>query len=429
MQQQHWSDRIEDYVPDTRDKTKILSKFEVELFTNLIDGLMTWRDPDTQLQEIKYGDGIIKRVTHNPHNTITQGLSKPLRKKWALFVQQKFRSIEGFNKWCEQDASIEVHDPRKSMFPTFRFNPDFNLVVTMLPNYSFDVYVKQRPDCCQVTLLCNMNDVGAKKVIYNYLTNALRLDSLNGIYSEQKVYNGLQNDIRHGNFVQKVIPTNMTNDPFVWTLAYVPLDYNRVASTPAWDQFTSMFYNRDMVDNFMKWIYGIFVDDDEDRRVMWVHGPHLVGKSTMARTIANYLTTFGKHLVGSLPHAKYNNQYSFDGLEKARLAVYATDEPDDEFFKRSEVFNLTGNDIVHVQKKYRDAETLKLYVRILALSNYPPMVNKSRGQETSRLLYIKIDEKKVKKHENTRFTNLAYKKALAEEMPAFLAKCKEVYEK
>jgi len=372
--------------------------------------------------------GKTKKVRDNVYNSILneETFSPVKKKKWTSYVMDKFKSIDNFNKLCEEHKRIAIFRDDINKICFYKESPKFNLLVSNDDMLNRKVYVKPNYDNKQVRLLCTLNDTDAKKKIFNYIKLSLNLECLRGVKSEIKIYEAFMEEISLGYHCDYINPVVVSNNPNTYCLSYVDLNFQNTQPTPAWDNFVNQFETVEMKSKFMKWIYSIFVENDFDRRVLWIEGMAQTLKTTTVNIIAGQLQSYNHNLVGALP--KIEDKFSLAGIHNARLVIYS-DANDTNFFKRKDVLNLTGNDIVYYEEKNKNQEAKKLYAKIIVTSNYPPCINKKNSFETSRLLHIKINDNKAKKASKsiTNIPFMEYKKMLKDELISFLAKCKQLY--
>lgn len=421
----HWTETII-LEPNSEqiDKYKIiLDARDIEYFQELVRSIIYQGNTMSIFKRIK-------AIKYDPYNTVLNefALGNSKRDKWVEFIRRsQVKTPDGFNQWCQNERYAETYVEHDKL--AFKRNSDFNLIFSRnRTTNSMDVFIKEYPLWREVSYLCDLNSPNAKKIIYHYLKLTLRLKSLVEVTSEKKVYDSILREVAIGHHAEDINPVNMSNNPDVWCYAYIPLNYNEPKPTPAWDNFIEQFATIEMMVKFKKWVYGLFVDSDTDRRVMWIEGDTETGKTTVLNAIADYLKIFGDFLVGTIAQENYLNGFSLSGLEKVRFAIYA-DAEESYFFKRRDIKNLTGNDTVRFEQKFKDAQTKRIFIKIGVSSNYPPGINPKNGFETSRLLHIKLDKKKSDKAKKVRtMSHYMFKKSLLDEMPAFLSKARLIYE-
>ena len=408
-----------DYIPEQKTD---LNNFEVWKKKLSFEDVAFW---DKILENIVFtGDyirylGKVKRVVYGPYETILNDPSWKVnqRKQFTTYVMNKFGSIDKFNEYIKRQKEAVIHYNEGIVYYT---NEKFNLIVCLNNQINPMVYILLNKNVdCTVKQLCSFNDSNAKRVIANYIRINFN-GALKGVKNESKIYDAFLEEVSRGYHRIDKIPVTFSNNPETYCLSYIDLKkYNKIGPTPAWDVFVSQFETDNMKKEFMSWVWGIFVDTDFNRTVLWLEGPSQTGKTTVANVISDHLAEYNQDMVGSL--AKHEDKFNLSSVVNARLALYS-DAKDDRFFQRKDVLNLTGRDIVFYEEKFKNAESKKLYVKILVTTNHQPNVDKDF--ERSRLLRIKIDSKKVPKKN---MSGITYSNKLADELPFFLKKCKEYY--
>lgn len=424
----HWTNNIGSLV-EVQSKLQEdihLTKQDMDYFNSIIQSITY------QGNTIKF-NGRVKTIKHDPFNTILNewNPANPKRAKWEAFIRQsRLGTPERFNNWCENDRYTEIFSDSAKDQLSFRRDANFNLVFSYNhATHSMDVYIRDHIENKQVRLLCNLTDANASKIIFHYLKLHKRLNSLINICSEKKVYDAILRDIAMGYHSEEIDPICISNSSEIWCNAYIPLkEYNRKGTTPAWDSFMSQFQTEKMKIEFMKWIYGILVDSDCDRRVLWIEGDSETGKTTVLNVISDYLSQFGPFLVGAIAQGNYYNNFSIASLAKARLAIYS-DIKEPDFFKRRDIMNLTGGDTILIEEKFKSPEAKRLFLKIAVSSNFAPVINVNNGFETSRLLHIKIDSALAKEKKRNRLIKAEdFNKTLFNEMLRFLSNARRLYE-
>ncbi|MCE3267833.1 MAG: hypothetical protein K0R49_85, partial [Burkholderiales bacterium] len=121
-------------------------------------------------------------------------------------------------------------------------------------------------------------------------------------------------------------------------------------------------------------------------------------------------------------------------LDKARLSIIS-DTKERALLSRPEILQITGNDYVHVQGKFKQAKTIKIFNKVMAVSNVSPFVSISKSHETSRMLYLRLDTELCKQRFNYWYKsngtegNNDWKSQLHKEFNNFLANCADFYYK
>lgn len=418
-----------DYIPDEEIEAEEKSNFE------------KWKEVLND-DDIKYFNKVISKTTlvgnrvtflghprYIHHNVYATMLNEPTwnkkqKRQFTTYIMQKYKSIKVFNDSIKKVQEAIIYDNNGIRF--YEEDKQFNLIVSFVDRLDPKVYALPSRECKKVEFICSLHDNKAKKLIFNYIKLNLSLDCLNGVKSEQKIYDAFIDEVSRGYHRANFSPMILSNNKNEYCFAYIPLTYDKIGKTVAWDQFMYQIINEDMKKAFMIWIYGLFVAKDLTRTVLWLEGPSQCGKTTIVNALADYLRTFDPQLVGTL--AKSEDRFTLAALANARLVIYS-DANDANFFRRKDVLNLTGNDIVYYEEKHKNAESRQLFAKIFVTSNYEPVVSAQADFETSRLLRIKIDRNKATKLKKSRtMTQAEFGQKLIKELPFFLAKCKGVYE-
>jgi hypothetical protein len=186
--------------------------------------------------------------------------------------------------------------------------------------------------------------------------------------------------------------------------------------TPAWDMFLERL---DYPEVFLAWTWSIFDPENEGRQALWIFGEGFDGKSTAIRAIS---TIFGTRQTFAVTHGTYRSNWFFSEAYGKKLAVYS-DCKNTRLISEARIHQLLGGDQVAVEFKGENSFMARVYSKLLIGSNFTPDVDFSKNSEATRLLYLEIKPLKNKE------SNTYYEKQLVEEAPAFLFKCRQMYDK
>lgn len=399
---------------------KELTEKDYIFFDKLIANLIVSGDYVTYLGKTKRVYHSVYDTVHNePTFTITQ------KKQWTTYVMGKFKSKDRFNSFIHMEKEATLNDYKTKELSFVNELHEFPLVVCMANKVNPIVYALDNNYSKKLNFLCSLHDAAVKKIIFNYLKLNTSLYCMKGVKSEAKVYNAFLEELSVGYHKIYNEPVLLSNKPNVFCLAYIPLNYKFSGDTSAWDIFTGQFVQPNMVKLFMSWVYSIIVENDLNRTVLWIHGDSQTAKSTVTRVLETYLNQFYPKFVSAL--SEKEDRFSLSAVIDARVVLYS-DVADNNFFKRRDVKNLTGNDFVFIEEKFKSPYGKKIYSKILVTANYAPVIDKTADFEKSRLLYVKIDKKKSDSLKQTvDFNKIANEQNLLKQLPAFLYKCKKVY--
>lgn len=322
--------------------------------------------------------------------------------------------------------------------------------VVVAREYGLDIYVKINKDTSELKYLSSTLEERHLQKLYNYMLYVANNHDLSHM-PERIAKKYLQDLIRSKSFhidVASVAP--ISNSRNAYCFSYIPLEqireFNKNKPTPAWDNFLLQFNLQVERELFMAFVYSIFKADNFGRQILWLQGVGLSGKSTVVNVIADELKRYGEHLVRTLPGRFNFDKYGFDGLDQARLSIIS-DTKERALLSRPEILQITGNDYVHVQGKFKQAKTIKVFNKVIAVSNVAPFVSISRLHETSRMLYLRLDTELCKQRFNYWYKNDRnnsnpadyldnhrdgkgdWKAQLYTEFNSFLSKCADCYYK
>lgn len=210
-------------------------------------------------------------------------------------------------------------------------------------------------------------------------------------------------------------PVALSNAATECCKAYVDLLAFNAGPTPCWDSLLSRI---DRPDQFLAFVYSLFVAEDKGRQLCWLRDGGGGGKSTIIRAITKAL---GSSVVATVDTRKLEDKYFFGSVMGKRLMV----DPDCQYLHlvgHTRVHNITGGDTVPVEKKFHDVIHEKVYAKIFVCSNYFPTIQREKNQE-SRLLMFDMKERKGEVA-----IDLDWEEGIAKEMPALLGKAALCYD-
>jgi hypothetical protein len=145
-------------------------------------------------------------------------------------------------------------------------------------------------------------------------------------------------------------PKAMTNCPQTPAFVYLPLNTMAIdGPTPTLDMFSYNFEYQYDFELLLAYIYGTLKEDEKFTEVCWLHGEGSDGKSSLFNVLKEYLP---HGLVGTIGAANLNDNFSLEPLMDAKLIIV----PDDQSglsIKSTLVHNITGGDIVSINRKFK----------------------------------------------------------------------------
>ena len=228
----------------------------------------------------------------------------------------------------------------------------------------------------------------------------------------------------------------ISNDPNEPTLCYIRNDYTE-GDCPTWLKWISETFKNPKTDGpyFMAWMGSLIDAENRGKQTLYMHGFGSQGLSKVVEAASSVLGTACTAVSGS---KSMGNQFGMAKLEGKRLVVVA-DNKNTKILMTEWVHNLTGGDIVDVERKGKDSHAARLMGKLWICGNVAPEVNFDEQNQRNRVLYIPLkrmtDEDKAKasnymKREDGTFVMVGdseFPKKLKAEVEAFLSLCYKYY--
>lgn len=231
---------------------------------------------------------------------------------------------------------------------------------------------------------------------------------------------------------------SLTNDPNESAMAYFDLSTITAGPTPDFDGFMSAIVP-ECRDSLMAAIFATFFAKSHLNQYIWIHGEGGDGKSSLLNAIAAYA---GPHLACSLGQTM-NSEFGLENAVGKRMVILS-DVKTGLSVKSQLIHNLTGHDMISVNRKNKPIISVRLDPIVWIAANEAPDVNFDNRNEARRCLYIKMQEPPVEVKRKFYFTNpdgsfvvdnegrpinngYDLEGNLIKEMPHILHKCKEAF--
>lgn len=240
-------------------------------------------------------------------------------------------------------------------------------------------------------------------------------------------------------YKKKIELPTLTNDPNEPATAYFDLNSISDGPTPDFDGFMSSIHPA-CRDSLMAAIYATFFAGCRLNQYIWIHGEGGDGKSSLLNAIARYA---GDRLACSLNASDMKSEFGLENTVGKRMVIMS-DVKTGLSVKSALIHNLTGHDLVSINRKNKPIISVRLNPIVWIAANDAPDVNFDNRNEARRCLYIKMveppDDVKRKFYftkedgsfeldKNGRPINNGYdlEGHLVEEMPHILYKCREAF--
>lgn len=236
------------------------------------------------------------------------------------------------------------------------------------------------------------------------------------------------------------LPT-LTNDPNEPAMAYFDLSNITEGPTPDFDGFLEAV-EPSCRDSLMAAVYATFFAQCKLNQYIWLHGEGGDGKSSFLAALARYA---GDNLACSLSAQDMKSDFGLENTVGKRMVIMS-DVKTGLTVKSSLIHNLTGHDLISINRKNKPVISVRLNPILWIAANDAPDVNFDNRNEARRCLYIKMCEppehiqKKfyftddngefVRDNEGRKINNgYDLEGSLLSEMPHILFKCKQAFER
>ena len=409
----------------TEDIEEELTESDIKNFDKLINSIVV------SDKYIQYKGGCKRLNNNNPYYTILneQTWNKKTKVKYEKYIKMRFNDPETFNDFCQTRTAVQLYQGQSKSL-SFSDDDEFNLVFIRngihIDCYGYDDKNESR----QIKYICSSsNKRNFQDGILSYLRYFTHLKSIVGV-SNSYVLKLLDAELNKGLLIYNGKIKQISNYFDDYCLAYFPIDHltKNNKQTPAWDLFLSQFDTYHDRKLFRAWIFGIFVDNDFNRQILWIEGEGYTGKSTVASAIGEILSSYNPHLFNSIRIDTDNNKINLVNFDKCRFAVFSNLAINSNLLHREEILLLTGNDYTTVKKLYHDPENKKLFSKIMINSNFSPIYNDKIVHESTRMIHLKMNSANVKKAKTQWGEHkLSFNERLKKEFEDFMRKARIDY--
>jgi hypothetical protein len=387
-----------------------------EFFDTLVDGM------SINSSYITYNNAS-KRALHYDYYTIIyndEAFDLKTRVEWELYVKKYFKNKSLFNKWCK----TKRNQPKKCYDHIQFITSGFNIYFLPVDNY-LEAYTRTEKKGFQLHFLtCSTKLEKFWKECITYLQisgNTMASYSVPDYILINALKKAVANKVNFISDIRKI--SNIVSVP---THLYIDLNLPKACEKhiEAWIIFMSQFSTEKMRIQFMSWIYGLFYDKDNDRRILWIQGDNDTGKSSVSNALTKFIMNINKHSVKDLADNK--DLFKLDNFDKCRLLIIA-DLKNPNIFENQLIYNITGGDYQGIREPREAPRLVQIMSKILVTSNIAPNVNKHKGDQVSRMLYINMNQTNILAVKDK--INDTYRQRLENQLPMFISYCKEFYTK
>lgn len=241
--------------------------------------------------------------------------------------------------------------------------------------------------------------------------------------------------------LQISMPETITNDSEVDAFTYVNLKELVDGETPAWDKWIQSIHPT-CREIFMAAVFAPMHAKCRHRKLVWMRSQGYDGKSTFFNALNRWS---GGKLTQSFSSHNTSSDFGLEQLIGARILLWG-DSQHEHALSTNVVHNITGGDLVTINRKHEKAIQYRFNAMLFVASNARPQLKSWARNETTRLLYIPFIEPKesvlkefamtdekgnvMRQSDGTPiFKGSNLEDELIAEMPHILFKCKEEYKK
>lgn len=245
---------------------------------------------------------------------------------------------------------------------------------------------------------------------------------------------------KHNFLTEQPIP--FSNDPTQPNLGFFDLNNmgNKDLATPNWDSWMTQF-RPDQQQVLKAFFFSIFDAKNTHRQSLYLQSKGHQGKTFAINSIIKYI---GRLNTGSISTDNLNSQFWASSIYDKRLIIW-DDIKNPNVLKYEKIQKMLGQGLVSVEYKGKDPFTATINSKLLMSSNLAPNINVNAYEEKSRVIYIKANDYpidtlkticKLDSNGNIMKDGTGqpifnpkgnFTEVLLEELPHFLAKCKESY--
>ena len=183
----------------------------------------------------------------------------------------------------------------------------------------------------------------------------------------------------------------LPHTPHWFNTAALDYDYDPNAECPQWRAFLDSILGDDeeSKQTLMEWIGLCLTSITKFQKALFIIGKKRSGKGTINRILQKIV---GKHNAVSPKTSHFGKDFGLQSFIGKNLAVVSDARfPKDGMTQVIEgILNITGEDMITIDRKFRDALTVRLPTKLMFLSNDVPTVTDPSGAFASRFIFLKL---------------------------------------
>ena len=174
----------------------------------------------------------------------------------------------------------------------------------------------------------------------------------------------------------------------------LPFDFDPAARCPEWERFLSSVWpdSPESIRLLKQWLGYLVSGDTSRQKILMMIGPRRSGKGTILRVLTDLL---GPENITSALLTGLGTDFGLSNLVGKTLAYF----PDARLTGKEDqgpiverLLSISGEDSLLVNRKYKDAMSMRIPARLILVSNELPRLTDASGALVSRLLLLEMRE-------------------------------------
>jgi len=180
------------------------------------------------------------------------------------------------------------------------------------------------------------------------------------------------------------------SSPRFFSMHAIEADYNPDAQCPEWFNFLETLWPDSIENiNLLQQIFGYFLSTDmSQQKIFMLLGPKRSGKGTIGRILEVLL---GRRSVARMGLSNFDDLFGMEKIIDKSLAIISDarlEGGERHAMLMERMLNISGEDSISIDQKYRQAWSGPLNVRFLLLTNEMPIVSDPSGAFASRFTIL-----------------------------------------
>jgi putative DNA primase/helicase len=180
--------------------------------------------------------------------------------------------------------------------------------------------------------------------------------------------------------------------PFWLNLAALDFDYDPTALCPQWNDFLDSIFEDDeqSKQTLMEWMGLCLTSITKFQKALFLVGKKRSGKGTIAKILQKIV---GHHNVTAQSTSDFAQTFGFESFLGKTLAIVSDARIGRQTYTAGfteKVLNIVGEDTIKINRKHRDALSVRLLTKLMLLSNEVPHIIDQSGALASRFIFLKF---------------------------------------